>query len=378
MITADIEGNFSTTINVPKTAAVGVHPVVVQVAKPSAASVFEFKVSPDIKFSGADKFDILTKYLEPGLYQSAYSTASKALFVTSAVGHPPIKQSALIKVNPDSLKIETKVTPNTLNKPDQVMAVYGIAIDDDAGTVWVTNTHASTVAVYKQSDLSLVKQFPNGIAAHARDVAVDSAKLRAYISASGSNEIIVIDTQTLEPIKSNAIRSSKSPNQAIRPMSLTLDAKSNRLYTISRTTNEAIIIDLVTHKVELIYPLEGAKAPSGVAVASDVNILFVASQGSDTLQLVDLNEGKILHTVRIGANPLNVVWDSKNKLAYAVNRASDSIVAIKLDGKLVANLKSGSYPNHLSTDGKGTVYVINKSRGKDDPTGDRVSRISLK
>ena len=73
-----------------------------------------------------------------------------------------------------------------------------------------------------------------------------------------------------------------------------------------------------------------------------------------------------------------VVWDSKNKLAYAVNRASDSIVAIKLDGKLVANLKSGSYPNHLSTDGKGTVYVINKSRGKDDPTGDRVSRISLK
>lgn len=379
VVTADSEGNFSTTIAVPKTAAVGLHPVVVQVAKPSAASIFELKVSPDIKFSGADKFNITAEHLKPGLYQSAYGDAANALFVTSSVGRPPVKESALMKVNPDTLKIEASITPAADKTSDrgEVMAVYGVAVDDEAGTVWVTNTRGNTVAVYKQSDLSLIKQFPNGTVPHARDVVVDGKKHRAYVSATGTNEIIVIDTQKLEPVGAIAIK-SKSRGQTASPMSLALDAQNGKLYTVSRTTNEAVVIDLAKQEVEQVYPLEGTKGASGVAVAPEANVLFVASQGSDDVQLVDLKDGKVLHDVSVGAGPLNLAWDPKNKVAYAVSRGSDSIAVIDLNGKLVANLEGGSFPNHLSTDGKGTVYAINKARGKDDKTGDRISRITLK
>src|SRR3546814_12683168 len=100
------------------------------------------------------------------------------LFVTSAVGRPPVKESALMKVNADTLKIEASVTPAADKTSDkgQIMAVYGVAVDDAAGTVWVTNTRANTVAVYKQSDLSLVKQFDHGVAPPAPSVPIATAR----------------------------------------------------------------------------------------------------------------------------------------------------------------------------------------------------------
>ena len=378
VLTADQDGNFSTTVAVPKTAAVGRHPVVVQAAKPSAASIFEFKVSPDIPYSGAEKFNVAAEHLTAGLYQSAYSAAGKALFVTAAVGRPPVKESSLLKVDPGTLKIVASVTPaaDPDNDKGQVMAVYGVAVDDEAGTVWTTNTRGNTVAVYKQADLSLLKQFPAGTVHHARDVIVDSGRHRAYSSATGTNEIIVFDTQKLEPIGAIAIKSKS--RESFSPMSLALDADKGRLYTVSISTNEAAVIDLNTQQVEQVYPLPGAKSASGVAVAPEANVLFAASQGSDNVHLLDLRDGKVLHTVSVPAGPLNVAWDARNKLAYVVSRGGSAITVIDLDGKLVANLDGGTYPNHLATDGEGTVYAINKSRGKDDATGDRITRITVK
>lgn len=378
VLTADQDGSFTTTITVPETAATGLHPVVVQVAKPDAASIFEFKVSPDIKYSGAEKFKITSASLKPGVYQSAYSAATNTLFVTSAVGRPPVKESALMKVNADTLKVEASVTPAADPSSDkgQVMAVYGVAVDDEAGTVWASNTRSSTVAVYKQADLSLVKQFPHGLVPHARDLAIDGKNHRAYVSVTGANEIAVFDTQKLEHVGTIVMKSES--RDTISPMSLALDAENGKLYTVSRNTNEAVVIDLKKQEVEHVYPLPGAKAASGVAVAPEAGTLFVASQATDNVLLVDLKDGKILHDVKVGAGPLNLTWDAKNKVAYAVSRGGSSIAVIDLDGKLVANLDGGSFPNHLSTDGKGNVFAINKARGKDDKTGDRISKISLK
>ena len=44
----------------------------------------------------------------------------------------------------------------------------------------------------------------------------------------------------------------------------------------------------------------------------------------------------------------------------------------------VANLDGGTFPNHVHEDGKGHVFAVNKSRGEDDPKGDRITRIAPK
>src|SRR5690606_11712220 len=133
----------------------------------------------------------------------------------------------------------------------------------------------------------LVKQFEHGVAPHARDVAIDSEHHRAYVSAFGEGGIIVFDTQKLELLDPIAIKSNVR-GQDFKPMSLSLDAENSKLYTVSLSSNEAAAIDLAKQQVEQVYALPGAKSASGVAIAPEADVLFVASQGSDNVLLLDL------------------------------------------------------------------------------------------
>src|SRR5690606_11731176 len=98
----------------------------------------------------------------------------------------------------------------------------------------------------------------------------------------------------------------------------------------------------------------------------------------DNLLIVDATNGKVLHDIAVGAGALNVAFDPVNELAYVANRGAGTVTVVNPKGEIVANLEGGSYPNHISLDGKGNAYLLNKAQGKDDPTADRISRIHPK
>lgn len=387
-LTADTEGKFSWTTTIPQDAAVGQHPIVVHAENPSASAVFNIKVSPNIALSGEEKFDILANGLVRGLYQVAYSPKNDALFVTSAVGRPPVEESELLKIDPSTLEITARIKPEAAparedGRAGGVYAVYGVGVDDVKDTVWVTNTRQNTVAVYNQSDLSLVKQFEPDAVNHARDVLVDAERGFAYASATGTNVVAVIDTGTLEIVKNIEIETTRSGGRRQQPQefsaaSLDLDVAGGKLYTVSLSTNEVAIIDLETREVDKVIPVNGARSAIGIAHDREDNRIFVAAQGSDTLSIVDAESGETLHDVLVGAGPLNVAFDPVGKLAYVSNRGSGTLTVVSPDGEIIANLDNGSNPNHVIADGKGAIYAINKSRGENDPAGDRISKITPK
>lgn len=377
-LVADKDGAFELKVAIPADADVGQHTVVIQASKPNAASVFDLKVSPKVPLSGQDAFELQSQHLVPGVYQSAYSAKSDRLFVTSAVGRPPVKESQLVKVNPKTLTIESSIKPAVQDGRDdgQVQAVYGVGVDDANGNVWVTNTRSNTVAVYKQADLSLVKQFPDDTASHARDIVIDAKHHRAYASSPGSNIITVFDTKTLEVLAPIALRGKTRGDVSL--MSLALDADHGKLYTISSGTNELFIVDLKKGEAEQVYALPGARNASGVAVDAKNQQVYVASQGSDNLLIVDAKDGKVLHTIAVGAGALNVAFDPVRELAYVSNRGAGTVTLVNPKGQIVANLEGGSYPNHVALDGKGNAFLLNKAKGKDDATADRISLIHAK
>lgn len=377
-LVADKEGNLSTTVAIPAEAAVGVHPVVMQVSKPSTAGIFNLKVSPKVELSGQDKFELQSQHLVPGLYQSAYSPKNKVLFVTSAVGRPPVKQSQLVKVNPKTLAVEASVTPAAQKGRDdgQVQAVYGVDVDDKQGNVWVTNTRSSSVAVYSQKDLKLVKQFEDGVVSHPRDVVVDEKADRAYVSSPGADTLAVFDTKKLTQLDPIELQ-SKTRNKP-GTMSLVLDAEKDRLYTVSASTNELIIVDLKNDNAQTVFPVPGARGLAGVSVDSKNDQVYITAQGSDNLLILNAKDGSIQHDIKIGAGALNVVFDPKTSLAYVASRGAGTVTAVNGKGEIVANLDGGSFPNHVSLDGEGNAYLVNKSKGKDDQTADRITRLHLK
>ncbi len=393
---ADAEGGFKGTLAIPADAVAGVHPVVVRTSGPDAASVLELKVSKQVPLSGADRFDIATEKLGRGLYQVGYSAKNDALFVTSAVGRPPVTKSELLKIDPGTLQVVASATPPEAPAPQRppgapqagpggaaassapgLYAVYGVGVDDGNGNVWVTNTRQDTVAVYRQSDLSLVKQFPVGTVPHARDVLVDSVRGKAYVSATGENFISVFDTKTLKELERIEIESGKR-GEKFTPASLELDTAAGKLYTTGLATSEAAVIDLATGKTEKVFPLTNARSAIGVAWNPVGKRLLVVSQGSDNLLIVDPATGKIEHDVYVGAGSLNVSYDPVKRLAYVSNRGAGTVTVVDDNGKIVANLDGGTFPNHVSKGADGTVFAVNKSRGEDDPKGDLITRITPK
>ena len=126
--TADAEGRFKGNVQIPADAVTGRHPVVVRAANPDAAVVFDLKISKELPLSGAERYDVTTNKLVQGLYQVAHSEASNALFVTAAVGRPPVTQSELLKLDPVTLEVTARVTPAQVagQTDGRVYAVYEI------------------------------------------------------------------------------------------------------------------------------------------------------------------------------------------------------------------------------------------------------------
>jgi YVTN family beta-propeller protein len=378
-LTANDKGEITASFDVPEDAALGLHPIIVKTDSPDSASVVELKVSPKIDYAGEDMFDVTKVELGGGLYQVGVSDANNTIFVTSSAGGrgKPLV-SELIKLDADTLEVlakgEPAMAPAEGNRPASPFAVYGIGVDDKHGNVWVTNTRQNSVAVYAQDDLSLVKQFDANTAPHARDAVYDAGTDRVYVSVMGSG-INVYDAASLEFVETITIPSAQRGGD-FSAMSVAVDETNGQLYTVSLTTPELSKIDLASGKVT-IFPLKGASRPSGVDVSEDGSTVFVASQNSDDLMIVDTATSEVKHDVLVGAQPLNVVYVDDQKLAYVANRGSDSIAVVSADGELVASLPGGPFPNFVEEAEDGVVYMVNKARG-DAEGGNTVWRIEYK
>ncbi len=317
-----------------------------------------------------------TANLPQGVYQSAYSVSAQRLYVASAVGRPPVKASRLLAVDPASLGVVASATPalQASRTDGQVQAVYGLAVDEARSQIWTTNTRSGSVAVYRQSDLSLVKQFPDDVTPHARDVLIDTAHHRAYVSSPNSNLIHVFDSATLQPLPGITLTGA---GEAPKPMSLALDAAHQRLYTVSLNTAEVFAIDTATGRQVARYPVPGVQGASGIAVDNQAQRLYVVAQKSGDLSVLDARTGRVLQHLATGAGALNVAFDPVRRLAYVANRGAGTVTVVDEAGVIQAQVDTGSAPNHIALDPQGNAWVMVK-KSKNDPRGDRLVRIEAR
>lgn len=333
--------------------------------------------------------------IAPGLYQTAYSPSRSSLYVTSAVGRPPVTQSSLIKLDADTLAYQNHVVPEVDptatgrdGKPLEGAryAVYGVAVDDEHGTVWVTNTRQNTVAVYDADTLALVKQFDKDIVSHSRDVVIDAARERAYVSSARSNKIAVFDTSTNTQLADITVGKDSDDFSA---MSLSLDEASGTLVTVSASSTKAAIIDVASGSItEVPLPASVARA-SGVAYNPATGRIYVASQRSGDLVVVE-KDGTVVNQVvtatdvkdadgkDVSSGALNVALDPINSLVYVTNRNAGTITVHDRDGTIRQTIDAGRNPNHVLHDGRGNVYAVNKGGSRDGGTkNDYVQRFSV-
>ena len=326
--------------------------------------------TPSATALNTEAYQVTGTVVPDGNYQSV-ANAKGEVFITASVGRPPIKESTLVKGHYDAsgkFVIDKQITPAAAADGKGVNGVYGVAVDDANGYVWVSNTRQNTVAVYKQSDLSLVKQYPANAVTHARSMRVIGDSVYVTEAARGKGgSIKVFNAKQLDA----APTTIDLPEGAV-PMDFDLDSASGRLFTVDLKLNKAYVIDTKHSNQVTSYDLPGANGASGVAYDPANNRLFVANQSSNNAVVLDLGTGKVIADIPTGSQALGAVYS--NGYVYVGNRTAGTVSVINASTlKIEAILPAGTNPNHLSVNPDGSVNVLDKA-----PSNNQIFRIARK
>ena len=192
------------------------------------------------------------------------------------------------------------VIPNT-------NGVHGVAIATPFGKGYTSNGRDNNCTAF---DLKTNKAITT-IAAGTNPDAIffDEFSKKVYAFNGRSKDATVIDPLTDKVVATIALDT--------KPETGVSDGKGH-IFVNGETTNEVIVINANTYKVEHRYKLEGGEEPSGLAIDQKTSRLFVGCGGSKTMIVMDATNGKHLAKFPIGDCD-GVAFDPQLKLAYSSN-----------------------------------------------------------
>jgi len=191
-----------------------------------------------------------------------------------------------------------------------------------------------------------------------------------YLYASGGNDNIITRYQfTGKNLvnKDTIVLGQSWPKDKISPTGLTLDAKRERLYVVTKENNSLYVCDTKTMKVLNRVALS-AEAYT-CALNPVKRELYISAWGGYKVWIYDTQKNVLKDSVNTGEHPTDLVVDAKGKWLYVANASSNSVSVINLNTREVAetlhtalspDAPVGSATNSvaLSADGK-TLYIAN-------------------
>lgn len=305
--------------------------------------------------------------IAPGLYQSAYSERNDALWVASSVGQPPaaVTASRLLRVDPDTLRVEKTYAPVTNAATGAVQSVYGVAVDDEHNTVWTTNTRDNSVSVYSQRTGKHLATLPG--VNHSREVVVDERRDTVWASAFGDGTLVAFDSGTFKEKERVTVPGSG-------PTGLAVNERTGSVYAADHTGDRIIEASPGAAEARLIPTGDG---PLSVALSKNGRTAYTGDQTAGTVSVVDLRKGAVTRSVASGAGTKSVAVDHRSGHVLAVNRLSATVTVVDpRKGAVVRTVDTADLPNHVHVN-DGTAYVVDKSAS--GPAGeDLMTRVRLR
>ena len=312
----------------------------------------------------------------PGQFQVAYSKKTNKIWVAGTADRDE-HVSTIARIDANSLKIEAVAELPIVQdaKGYSYEGAYGITVDDEEGTVWVTSTRDNSVAVYDQATMKqlwtnagLSKDDPNWIE-HPREVRVDHESGKAFVTGRFFVSAIDLKTKKVEKIQLEG-----APDGGTRYISMNILVDGGKLYVPERTGGKLFVIDTKTFKVEKTISVKGDKdgevRPSDVAIDHSQNEIYVSSQGvkgeNSGVSVYDVTTHEFKKFIPFGTQALSLDNDEANDLVYVTDFGTGKVGVI--DGgaadKLIAEVAmNGGKANDLVVLPNGSVIAVDKQAG---------------
>lgn len=192
---------------------------------------------------------------------------------------------------------------------DNMKGVHGIAVVNEVNKGFISDGKDNAVVVFDLTTFKTIKTIK--ITGDKPDaIMYDPFSKKVLAFCGDSNNACVVDVNSLT--QTGTIDLGGAPEFAVS------DGKG-LVYNNLEDKSSLVIVDMTTMKVIHTYPLAPCGGPTGMALDAANKRLFTACRENKGMSVIDINSGKVITTVPIGAGVDAVVYDAATGLIFCSN-----------------------------------------------------------
>jgi YVTN family beta-propeller protein len=148
------------------------------------------------------------------------------------------------------------------------------------------------------------------------------------------------------------------------------DVKTGRLFVAALGNNTIEVIDVGEGK--RIRSISALREPQGVLYLADVNRLYVANGDDGTLRLFDGTSYELIKTIKLGEDADNIRFDAEKKHIY-VGYGTGALAVMDEDGRKVTDINLDAHPESFQLEKSGHRLFVNLPKSRKTAVADRTT-----
>lgn len=155
------------------------------------------------------------------------------------------------------------------------------------------------------------------------------------------------------------------------PLNMAVSKDGSRLYVVAQDANALLVIDPENRKV--LHIIKIGEHPHSVVVDDDGKMAYVSNQWSDNVSVVDLAEFSVIDTLKTGGGPAGLVLSANGQFLYVVNSYTSNLSVIDLHTKEERKrLTTGNNPTGAQLSPNGKILYVTSRRALIAPYGENL------
>lgn len=134
------------------------------------------------------------------------------------------------------------------------------------------------------------------------------------------------------------------------------DAQNGRLFVAALGNNTVEVVDVRQGK--RVHSISGLHEPQGVLYLSGPNRLFVANGEDGTLRIFDGTSYQPVGTTKLGDDADNIRWDGEERKIY-IGYGSGALAVVDEKGTKIADIPLDAHPESFRLEPRGTRIFVN-------------------